>query len=110
VSRRDENRGRRVRLLRTTDPHTTLRPGAEGVVLHTDDLGTVHVKWDNGSTLGIVPGGDDEFEFIPEQESLSTFKLDNGRCPDCGQWPEKRGHERGTGDPCSHPCHDEVGS
>jgi hypothetical protein len=23
-----------------------------------DDLGTVHVRWDNGSTLGLVPGED----------------------------------------------------
>jgi len=44
------------------------------------------------------------------QQRLSSFALEKGRCPDCGQWPEKRGHERGTGDPCSHPCHDEAGS
>ena len=48
----------RVRLTRTTDPHTSLRPGDEGEVRFTDDLGTVHVDWDNGSTLGLLPDVD----------------------------------------------------
>ncbi len=36
------------------DPYTPLRKGLKGVVLHVDDLGTVHVQWENGSTLGAV--------------------------------------------------------
>jgi hypothetical protein len=52
----------RVRLTRSTDPHTRLAPGAEGTVVQVDDLGTVHVRWDDGSTLGLLP--EDEFEFL----------------------------------------------
>lgn len=48
----------RVRLIRTTDPHTQLVPGAEGTVVQVDDLGTVHVRWDDGGTLGLIPGVD----------------------------------------------------
>ena len=48
-----------IRLTDTPDPHTRLRPGDTGTVLHVDDLGTVHVRWDNGSTLGLVPGVDE---------------------------------------------------
>ena len=51
-------RNRRVRLISTTDPYTTLRTGDEGTVVFIDDLGTVHVKWDNGSSLGLVLGED----------------------------------------------------
>ncbi|AOZ73096.1 hypothetical protein BK816_07170 [Boudabousia tangfeifanii] len=50
--------GRRVRLDDTSDPYTTLAPGTEGTINHVDDLGTLHVAWDDGSTLGLVPGED----------------------------------------------------
>ena len=50
--------GTRVELVSTTDPYTALRPGERGTVTAVDDLGTVHVAWDNGSTLGAVPGED----------------------------------------------------
>lgn len=48
----------RVRLTHTTDVHTTLAPGATGTVEFTDDAGTVHVRWDDGSRLGLIPGED----------------------------------------------------
>lgn len=51
-------RGTRVRLVRCSDPHTRLRPGDEGNVSFVDDWGTVHVNWDSGSNLGLVPGED----------------------------------------------------
>lgn len=51
-------RGRRVRLITTTDPYTNLRMGDEGTIVLVDDLGTVHVSWDNGSSLGLVPRED----------------------------------------------------
>lgn len=50
--------GKRVRLVRTTDPYTSLRPGDEGVVNFIDDTGTVFVDWDNGSGLGLLPNED----------------------------------------------------
>jgi hypothetical protein len=46
--------GKRVRLVSTSDPHTRLSPGDEGVVTSVDDFGTLHVSWDNGSTLGLI--------------------------------------------------------
>lgn len=48
----------RVRLLSTSDEHTSLRPGDEGTVTLVDAVGTVHVTWDNGSRLGLIPGED----------------------------------------------------
>lgn len=47
-----------VRLVRTSDPVTDLKPGAEGTVDFVDDVGTVHIQWDNGSNLGMIPGED----------------------------------------------------
>lgn len=50
--------GKRVTLLRTSDPYTKLKAGDEGVVDCIDDMGTVFVKWDNGSSLGLIEGED----------------------------------------------------
>ena len=55
-------KGVRVRLLRMEDPQAP-PPGTEGTVIGVDDIGTVHVAWDNGSTLGAVYGID-ELEII----------------------------------------------
>lgn len=51
-------KGTRVALVSTTDPHTRLNPGDEGTVAFVDSTGTVHVSWDNGSNLGLIPGED----------------------------------------------------
>jgi uncharacterized protein DUF4314 len=51
--------GRRVRLVRCADPHTRLRSGAMGFVTIVDGLNTVHVAWDDGSRLGLIPDIDE---------------------------------------------------
>jgi uncharacterized protein DUF4314 len=45
----------RVRFLGfgTPDP-TPLPHGTEGTVQLVDDLGTVHVRWDNGISIGLI--------------------------------------------------------
>ena len=53
------NKGDRVRLVRTDDDFTDLRRGDEGTVNLIDDFGTIHVKWDRGNSLGLIPGEDD---------------------------------------------------
>lgn len=56
--------GKRVRFLRSSDPYTKLVHGDEGVVVSVDDLGTVHIKWDNGSTLGMIAEEGDRFQTV----------------------------------------------
>jgi hypothetical protein len=48
----------RVELIHCSDPYTKLKPGDKGTVVLIDSRETVHVKWDNGSTLGLVPRED----------------------------------------------------
>lgn len=50
--------GDRVRLVRTDDAYTMLRPGSCGVIDHIDGTGTRFVRWEDGSTLGLLPGVD----------------------------------------------------
>ena len=45
-------------LLTENDPYTRLKPGDQGEVVMVDDIGTVHVAWDNGSSLGVAYGED----------------------------------------------------
>ena len=52
--------GTRVELIRMNDPYNrSLRPGRKGTVVDVDDMGTVFVKWDCGSGLGVVLGEDE---------------------------------------------------
>ena len=58
--------GDHIRLLSMDDPQAPPQ-GMEGVVESIDDLGTIHVRWDNGSHLGLVPGIDRWTVIRPEK-------------------------------------------
>ena len=58
VIRQQYPKGTRVELISTTDPYTRLAAGTQGTVSSVDDIGTIHVNWDNGSSLGMIPGED----------------------------------------------------
>lgn len=51
--------GTRVELVRMNDPYTKLVQGDKGTVRFVDDAGTIFVRWDNGSGLGIAYGEDE---------------------------------------------------
>ena len=52
-------KGSRVKLIRMDDPYCQdLKPGMLGTVMQVDDIGTIHVSWDCGSSLGVVFGED----------------------------------------------------
>ena len=54
--------GTRVKLIHMVD-EKNIAPGSTGTVSHVDDVGTIHVKWDNGRVLGLIYN-EDEFEII----------------------------------------------
>ena len=57
--REEFTKGTRVELTRMRDPYCTdLVPGCRGTVRFVDDMGTIHVSWDIGSSLGVVYGED----------------------------------------------------
>lgn len=57
--------GKRIKLIRMDDKFTDLKYGDEGTVTHVDGIGQIHMQWDNGSTLAIVPSID-EYEVLNE--------------------------------------------
>ncbi len=53
------------------DPHP-IPPGTKGTVEVVDDMGTVHCKFDNGRSFGVIPG-EDSFHII--QDEIQTEEL-----------------------------------
>ena len=52
-------KGTRVELVEMDDPYNRkLVPGCKGTVVAVDSIGTIHVAWDCGSSLGVVYGED----------------------------------------------------
>lgn len=55
-------KGTRIRMIHMEDKWP-IPPGTEGTVNFVDDIGTIHMNWENGWILGIIPNKD-EFEVI----------------------------------------------
>lgn len=67
--------GKRIKLIRMEDPYTNLKNGDEGTINGIDDMGNVLVKWDNGSSLSILPEID-EYEILESvNEGIVSFLL-----------------------------------
>ena len=66
----DEMNQKRVEVLRkqyppgclvelvSMDDQSAPPKGIKGKVIHVDDIGGIHIAWETGSTLGVVPGVD----------------------------------------------------
>ena len=59
--------GTRIVLLSMDDPYAPVPPNTKGTVKFVDDMGTLHMSWDNGRTLGVIPG-EDSFRNLSEKE------------------------------------------
>ena len=51
--------GCRVELVKMDDPFREMPPGLQGVVTGIDDSGSIHVDWQNGSSLAVIFGEDE---------------------------------------------------
>lgn len=51
-------KGCRVELVKMDDPYREMPPGLQGVVTDIDDTGSIHVDWQNGSSLAVIFGED----------------------------------------------------
>jgi hypothetical protein len=60
--------GMRIRLITMEDDFGAVDPQMEGTIRRIDDIGTLHVNWDDGRTLGVIPGVDEYVLLPPESE------------------------------------------
>ena len=67
-------RGTRVKLDGMGDDPCPVEPGAVGTVIAVDDIGTLHVEFDNGRSLGICP------EVDGSTRSRNRSRLRNRKC------------------------------
>jgi len=58
----EELKGKRIKCISMNDVNP-VESGALGTVELVDDMGTIHVNWDNGSSLGLVPE-EDMYELV----------------------------------------------
>ena len=66
--------GTRVQLDSMGDDPRPVPAGTKGTVVAVDDIGTVHVHFDNGRALGICPEVD-SFHKITEQTEVQEPKM-----------------------------------
>lgn len=59
--------GTRILLEQMGDDPRPIHQNTRGTVEVVDDLGTIHCRFDNGRTLGIVPG-EDRFRKLSQEE------------------------------------------
>lgn len=64
--------GTRIRLMQMNDPYAPIASGEEGAVDFIDDAGQIHMKWDNGRSLALIPG-EDSFSKIPQLQTLKLY-------------------------------------
>jgi hypothetical protein len=59
--------GTRIELLSMSDSYAPVPSGTRGTVKFVDSLGTIFPEWDNGRSLGVVPG-EDSFRKLTQEE------------------------------------------
>lgn len=57
--------GTRVECLGMNDPDA-ITSGTRGTVQFVDDAGQIHVRWDNGRGLALIPG-EDSFRIVRDE-------------------------------------------
>ena len=59
--------GTRIELLSMSDSYAPVPAGTRGTVNFVDSMGKIFPQWDNGRSLGVVPG-EDSFRKLTQEE------------------------------------------
>jgi hypothetical protein len=72
MNQKDPNakEGMRIRMVSMIDDPNPIQNGEEGTIRLVDSMGVIHVNWDNGRTLGVIPGAD---QYILEPALENVF-------------------------------------
>ena len=77
--------GTSIMLLKMGDDPRPVEDNTRGTVIAVDDLGTLHCSFDNGRSLGVVPG-EDSFRKLTDEELAEeqSQTMDEGSGPVMG--------------------------
>ena len=70
--------GTRIMLLQMGDDPRPVEAGTRGTVKAVDDMGTLHCNFDNGRSLGIVPG-EDSFRRLTDEELAEEQQMNKSQ-------------------------------
>lgn len=59
-------KGTKIKCINMKDSLHPIPPGTIGLVDHVDDAGQIHMHWENGSSLALIPEVD-EFQIIDQK-------------------------------------------
>lgn len=76
--------GTRLLLLSMDDPYAPIPSGMRGTVEHVDDATQIHMRWDNGRTLAIIPEEDDFRKLTAEELAEENEDMDEDNAPVMG--------------------------
>ena len=77
--------GTRLDLISMGKDPDPVPPGSRGTVDHVDDMGTIHMRWDSGRSLGLIPG-EDSFRKLTMEELEAEQELTAGQDTGGMQW------------------------
>lgn len=72
--------GTRIELIGMEDSFGPVPSGTRGTVKVVDDIGQLHMHWDNGRSLAVVPGVDSFRKLSPEEieaENQSVSEMED---------------------------------
>lgn len=70
--RKKYRKGTRIKCILMNDNIHPVPKGTLGTINYVDDAGTIHMKWDNGSSLGLI-ADEDYIEVICEEIEIGSF-------------------------------------
>lgn len=76
--------GTRIMLISMDDPFDPIPSEMRGTVDHVDDAAQIHMHWDNGRTLALVPEEDDFRRLTEEELAEENENMDEGNAPVMG--------------------------
>ena len=71
--------GTRLELIEMGDDPRPVASGTRGTVKVVDDMGSIHMQWDNGRTLALIPG-EDRFRKLTQAEIAQEQQLEGMEC------------------------------
>lgn len=66
-------KGLRIKLIKMADDPNPIEEGMEGTIVHIDDIGTLHIQWDDGRYFGVIPKIDKYILYPPKEDVIDDI-------------------------------------